>query len=475
MTGYITGEPRTQSTLFLEALDDYIHEDNPVRVVDVFVDELNLSELGFNRTIPSMTGRPGYSPTTMLKLYLYGYLNRIQSSRRLERESQRNVELMWLTQRLTPDFKTIADFRKDNGPGIKNACSTFIALCRKLNMFTDAVVAVDGSKFKAVNSTDRNYTQTNIKRRIEKAEQHIEHYMAQLDEADKDERSETKESIKSKITRLKKHLTKLESINSEIKEGSVRQVSLTDPDCRLMKTSSIGRTVGYNVQTAVDTKHHMIVAHYVTNTVSDRNQICEIGKQAQAALDQQKITVIADKGYYSGQDIKEAQDEGMLPIVPKTQTSGNRKKGLFTKDDFIYDAEKDIYICPANKEIPYSFITNDKGKMNRGYISVLTCRDCSIRSQCTTSKARRVWRWEHEARLEQMEEKLQSMPNIMNVRKSTVEHPFGTIKSWMGATHFLTKRLPNVSTEISLHVLAYNMKRMMKIIGQPALIEAMRG
>ena len=254
MTGFISGEPRFQSTLFPEALDDYIHQDNPVRVIDVFVDELNLSRLGFIRTQPCQTGRPGYSPATMLKIYLYGYLNRIQSSRRLEREAQRNIELMWLIQRLSPDFKTIADFRKDNASGIKNTCRTFIELCRKLNMFEEAVIAVDGSKFKAINNSDRNYTKANIKRRIERAEKHIERYLAQLDDADREDKSVSTETIKNKIATMKSHLSKLESISSTIENSPEKQISLTDPDCRAMKTRSIGRTIGYNVQTAVDIK-----------------------------------------------------------------------------------------------------------------------------------------------------------------------------------------------------------------------------
>ena len=472
MTSFITGEDRSQSTLFPERLDDYIHEDNPVRVVDVFVDELSFSELGFKRTVPSHTGCPAYAPATMLKLYLYGYLNRIQSSRRLEREAQRNVELMWLTQRLTPSFKTIADFRKDNSKGIKNVCRTFIELCRQLNLFTEAVIAVDGSKFKAVNNSDRNYTKANTQRRKEIVEKHIEHYLAKLDTADKDEKNEDTTSIKDKIATLKSHLSQLESIDTTLTKGPEKQVSLTDPDCRAMKTQAISRTIGYNVQTAVDTKNHIIVGHYVTNSVSDRGELFTIGKQAQAALGQKHITVLADKGYYSGQEIKDCQDTGMTPIVPKTDTSGNKKKGLFTRDCFTYDAKKDAYICPAHEEIPYSFTSNEKGKMTRAYISILTCRDCTLKSQCTTSKARRIRRWEHEDRLEQMEEQLQSHPKSMHLRKCTVEHPFGTIKSWMGATHFLTRRLPNVNTEMSLHVLAYNLKRVLNIIGQPALIEA---
>ena len=470
MAGYITGEPRTQSTLFPEALDDYIHDDNPVRVVDVFVEELNLSKLGFERTIPSITGRPGYSPATMLKLYLYGYLNRIQSSRRLEREAQRNIELMWLTQRLTPDFKTIADFRKDNGTGIKNVCRTFNGMWCKMNVFTEAVVAVDGSKFKAVNSTDRNYTQATIKRRIEIVEKHIEDYLAQLDVADKNDVPEDTESIQTKLATLKVHLTTLESIESEIQNSPDKQVSLTDADCRAMKSSSIGRTVGYNVQTAVDTKHHLIVAHYVTNSGTDRSELNSIGKHAQEATGKTGLMVLADKGYYSGDTIKAAQDEGMTPVVPKALTSANTKKGMFSKDDFIYNADKDAYTCPTGKELPYSFEASENGRAIWIYTSTRSCKDCRIKSQCTTSKTRRVRRWEHEDRLDKMEAKLKAHPESMIIRKSTVEHPFGTIKSWMGATHFLTRRLHNVSTEMSLHVLAYNLRRVINILGVSTLI-----
>jgi transposase len=351
MTSFISGENRSQSTLFPEALDDYIHEDNPVRVVDVFVDTINFQEHGFTRSEPNETGRPAYSPATMLKLYLYGYLNRIQSSRRLERESQRNVKLMWLIQRLRPDFKTIADFRKNNAKGIKNVCRTFVELCRQLNLFSDAVIAVDGSKFKAVNSVNNNFTQINTQRRIQITEQHIADYLSRLDAADKDETTDTV-PLKEKIALLKTHLAELEAIHTTIQQEDNKQVSLTDPDCRTMKPGSIGRTVGYNVQTAVDTRHHLIVAHYVTNDTSDRNQLSQIGQQAQAALHNPDLTVLADKGYYSGIAIKDCQDQGMTPLVPKTDTSGRKEQGMFCRDDFKYNAEKDVYICPISERFP---------------------------------------------------------------------------------------------------------------------------
>ena len=410
----------------------------------------------------------------MLKLYIYGYLNRTQTSRRLEKETHRNVELMWLMSRLTPDFKTIADFRKDNGKAIVNVCRNFIELCRKLDLFDDAVIAVDGSKFKGVNNKRRNYTKTSIKRRIEIAEKHVEDYLTRLDETDNGAESTGSVPLVEKLARIKKHLKSLKDIESKIVSGEVCQVSLTDPDCRAMKSNSIGRTIGYNVQTAVDVKYHLIVGHYVTNAVVDRAELSKIAKEAQTVLDRKNLTVLADKGYYSANEIKSVQDAGMNPIVPKTQTSGSRNKNMFTKDDFYYSKEKDVYICPNNKEIPYSFSSDERGKTMRGYISIKACKGCPKKGRCTTSKARRIRRWEHEERLDRMEGQLQSMPNAMSLRQSTVEHPYGTIKSRMGATHFQTKTLKNVRTEMSLHVLTYNLTRMIKIFGVRSLQLAMK-
>ena len=471
MSGYITGESRSQSTLFPEMLDDYVHEDNPVRVVDAFVDELDLAKLEFVRAEPSHTGRPGYHPSTLLKLYLYGYLNRIQSSRRLECESQRNVELMWLLQRLAPDFKTIADFRKDNAKGIKNTCKAFVELCRKLNMFKDGIVAVDGSKFKAVNNSDRNYTKTTIKRKIAHTEKHIENYLSQLDEADQEAQPAPVDKIKDRIAMLREHLSKMKSAENVIDSGEVSQVSLTDPDCRSMKTRSIGRTIGYNVQTAIDTTNHLIVANYVTNAVSDRAELNSIAEKAQKAVRKNHMIVLADKGYYSGWEVKKVQDKGMIPIVPRTLTSANIKKGWFTKQDFHYESQYDQYRCPAGEVVKWRFSNEERGKIIHNYWSS-NCSSCQLKAKCTTSINRRISRWEHEDSLDEMEEILQDWPDSMNLRKSTVEHPFGTIKSWMGATHFLTKRIKNVSTEMNLNVLAYNIKRMINIIGSESLIRA---
>lgn len=475
MSHYIQGQGRTQATLFPESLDDFVTLDNPVRVIDAFVDELDLAKLGFARTKPNHTGRPGYHPATLLKLYVYGYLNRIQSTRRLECETQRNVELMWLIERLTPDFKTIADFRKGNAKGIKNTCRTFVELCRKLNMFTESMVAIDGSKFKAVNNKENNFTPSKMKFHIERVEKHIDAYFKQLDQADfSNITDEDNLAIEEKISWLKQRLAELKEMAETVKQHPDKQVSTTDPDSRLMKTRGMTRMVCYNVQSAVDTKHHLIIHHEVTN-VPDRGQLCNVAKEAQTVLNKKDITVIADKGYYSRPDIKETLDNGMTALVSKGLV-GTEGKGIFTRSMFKYDEIKDVYICPAGKTLRHGYNTVEKGLKHKCYYNHIACRDCLIRSQCTKSKRepRRMKRWIHEDDMEKMQTKLKAKKEIMLIRKQTVEHPFGTIKCWMGATHFLTRGFRNVSTEMSLHVLAYNMKRMINIIGVNSLIVAMQ-
>ena len=474
MSGFIEGACRTQATLFPDRLDDYLTEENDIRVIDYFIDSLDLSSLGF-KTVPADTGRPGYHPSTMLKLFVYGYLNRIQSSHRLEREAGRNVELMWLLGRLAPDFKTIADFRKDNGKGIKNTCRAFIGLCRQMNMFTDVMVAIDGSKFKAVNSKENNYTPKKLQFHIARVEKHIDQYLKQLDDSDKeDEKHIDGTPIKEKLAWLENRLSELKALEVQVNDHPDKQLSTVDPDARLMKTRGMTRSVCYNVQTAVDTKHHLIVAHEVTNK-PDRGQLCETGKQTQAALGQKAITVIADKGYYSGPDIKDTQDAGMTALVPKGDTSGSEKKGIFNRSLFKYDAEKEVYICPASHELPYRFTSVEKGlTVKRYWVDAPTCRACELKPQCSNSKKpRRITRWVHQDEIDHLDDLMASMPDSMLIRKQTVEHPFGTIKCWMGATHFLTRQLKNVSTEMNLHVLAYNLRRMMSIHGSQKLMAAM--
>jgi transposase len=474
MSGFIEGENRHQATLLPERLDDYIVEESPVRVIDVYVDDLDLSGLGF-KTTPQLTGRPGYHPATLLKLYIYGYFNRIHSSRRLEREAQRNVELMWLTGRLAPDFKTIADFRKNNGEAIRLVCREFVMLCRKLELFTEAFVAIDGSKFKAVNNRDRNFTKAKMKRRLEEIDKSIERYLGQLASADRQELSIAKEKtqrLEEKIAALKTEMTRLKRLEVQMLESPDNQISLTDPDSRSMSSRGSG-IVGYNVQTAVDTKHHLIVAHEVTNVGSDRQQLFNMAEQAKAAIGTEKLDAVADRGYFRGQDLLACEQAQITTYLPKPQTSGNMAKGLFGKRDFIYKHKDDEYECPAGERLIYRFSREESGQLIRRYWSS-SCPQCALKPKCTTGLHRRVSRWEHEAVIEAAERRLDKEPGQMRIRRSTVEHPFGTLKSWMGHTHFLTRTLPRVSTEMSLHILVYNMKRVMAILGTKSMIEAIR-
>ena len=477
MKRFIQSLDRSQGTLFPEQLDDYVTEDNPVRVVDVFVDQLDLGQLGFDSINPLATGRPAYHPTVLLKLYIYGYLNRIQSSRRLERETQRNLELIWLTGRLMPDFKTIANFCKDNGPAIRKVCSQFVLLCRKLNLLIDASVAIDGSKFKAVNNRDNNFTANKVERRREQIEASIERYLTALASADRQESSDFMtakiQRLQEKVALLKEHLEKLKAIETQLQKAPDKQISLTDPDARSMATSGRGTgMVGYNVQTAVDTLHHLIVAHEVTNVGHDRNQLANMATQAKTAMGADELRVVADRGYFNSEEILKCQEAGIVPIVPKCITSGAQANGRFGKADFIYHAEKNEYRCPAGQSLIWRSSRVEGGLNLHRYWSS-HCGPCEIKAQCTPSSERRVSRWEHEDILEAMQIRLDNAPDSMRIRRQTVEHPYGTLKAWMGSTHFLTKTLKRVSTEMSLHVLAYNLKRVMKIMGTTQLMEAM--
>ncbi|AMP03172.1 IS1182 family transposase [Collimonas pratensis] len=477
MKRFVQGTDRTQSILLPEQLEDYVSEDNPVRVIDVFVDSLDLGSLGFGGAKPAQTGRPSYHPSVLLKIYIYGYLNRVQSSRRLEREAQRNIEVMWLTSRLMPDFKTIADFRKNNGPAISKVCRQFVLMCRNLDLFANTDIAIDGSKFKAVNNRDKNFTDRKLQARIEQLEANIARYLEELDRADRQPElvPEARVShLKEKIASIKKQIEGFNEINKQLQQTPDKQISLTDPDARSMATSGRGTgMVGYNVQTAVDTRNHLIVSHEVTNVGHDRTQLASMAAQAQNAIGKQDLTVVADRGYFSGAEILACEKLGVTPLVPKPLTSGNRAQGLFDKTDFIYLAQSDEYQCPAGQRAIWRFTTIEHGLRWHKYWSS-ACPACPIKAQCTTGTNRRIARWEHEDVLERMQRRLNVWPNPARLRRQTVEHPFGTLKAWMGATHFLTRSLPRVSTEMSLHVLAYNLKRIMAILGTHRLIAAMR-
>ena len=478
MKRFIAGTDRGQSTLLPECLDDWIDENNPIRVIDAFVDALDLANLGFSGVEPAATGRPAYHPSVLLKLYIYGYLNRVQSSRRLEREAGRNLEVMWLLGRLVPDDKVIADFRKDNGRALRKVCARFVALCREMGLLAKASVAIDGSKFKAVNNRDRNFTRAKVERRRAQLEQSVARYLSQLDTADRQEPSETLTlktiRLREKLAKLKEEMGKLAAIEKQMLASPDQQISLTDPDSRSMATSGRGSgVVGYNVQVAVDTEHHLIVTHEVTNTGADRSQLANVAKQTKAALECESLDVVADRGYFNGEEILACHEADITVTLPKPMTSGAKSEGRFGKQDFVYLPDEDVYRCPVGERLTYRYTNVENGRTLRRYWTNV-CRTCTLKHRCTTGKERRITRWEHEHVLEAVQQRLDENPQAMRVRRETVEHPFGTIKDRMGATHFLMKTLPKVATEMALSVLAYNLTRVLNIVGIKPLMAAIR-
>jgi len=483
MAGFVVGVDRAQATLLPECLEDWVDENNPVRAVDVFVAALDLGGLGFAGVQAQATGRPSYHPAVLLKLYIYGYLNRVQSSRRLEREAGRNLEVMWLTGRLAPDHKTIADFRRDNGPATRRVCAQFVELCREMGLLANASVAIDGSKFKAVNSRDNNFTKGKLERRLKQIEDSVARYLGQLDTADRrtvagEDASETvlltKTRLKEKLAKLEEEVKRLKAIETQVLASPDQQISLTDPDCRSMATSGRGSgMVAYNVQSAVDTTHHLIVAHEVTNVGADRSQLANMAKAAKAALHIDKLEAVADRGYFKGEEILACEQAGIAVTLPKPQTSGAKSKGRFGKQDFVYLPSEDAYRCPSGEKLQHHYNTDEDGQTIGIYLTK-ACSTCPLKAQCTTSNERRIKRWEHEHVVEAAQERLDKNPQAMRVRRETVEHPFATLKMRMGATHFLMKRLKNVATEMALNVLGYNLTRVMTIIGVKPLLAAMR-
>jgi len=474
---YIEGSNRDQLTLFPQSLDEYVSDDNPVRFIDAFVENLDLIDLGFKHSLLKETGRPPYHPGVLLKLYIYGYLNRIRSSRRLEQESHRNVEVIWLTGKLMPDHKTIANFRRDNRAAIREVCRSFTRFCRELDLFGGELVAIDGSKFKAVNNKGRNFTDRRLKKALQDIEKKIDAYLDELDENDAmapEEHKPSAEELKQKIQRLKERMKKYKGLKKEMDDSGETQISLTDPDSRSMPLAGGPRTqVAYNVQISVDEKHKLILDHEVTNEVTDRNLLRQMAIQAKEALGMEKLDVLADMGYYDGQQIKDCMEEGITPLIPKADTSANKKLGLFSKSDFNYDPEQDCYWCPAGKKLTYRFQTTEKGRVRR-YYATAACAKCALKDQCTRSKqGRRISRWVYEEVLEEMERRVNANPEKVKLRKQLAEHPFGTIKHHWDQGHFLMRKLPNVGSEMSLSVLAYNLKRTIQILGIPRMMEAL--
>jgi transposase len=476
MSRFIEGCERRQKLLLPDCVDDYVAEDSPVRVVDVFVDELNLAALGFEGA--AATGRPGYHPATMLKLYIYGYLNQVQSSRRLEREAGRNVELMWLTGKLAPDFKTVADFRRDHGTAIQAACRRFVLVCRNLGLIAGGTVAVDGSRLRAVNARDRNFTPVTIRRRMEQVDASIVRYLGMLDTADRQE-GEAAELRTTRLTErldaLRRQIRELEAMDAAVAASPDKQISLTDPDARAMASAGTGTgVVGYNLQAAVDTATHIIVAHEVINLSHDRPSLATMGQQAREATGADTLTVLADRGYFSGPQVLACKDTGVVPILPKPLTSGAKADGRWGKQDFVYQPESDTYRCPAGETMTRRFATVEHGMTLHAYATPACRSSCTVKANCTASPERRVKRWEHEEVIEAMQARLDQMPDAMRTRRRTVEHVFGTVKDWMGRSHFKTRTLTNVGTEASLHVLAYNIKRAIALLGTTRLTAAMQ-
>ena len=472
---HISGNDRSQLLLLPESVDDYVGPDNPVRFIEAFVDSLDMEACGFARVRGKATGRPGYNPADLLKLYIYGYLNRVRSSRRLEIETRRNIEVIWLMRRLSPDFKTIADFRRDNRAAFRQVFRAFVVLCRELDLYGREMVAVDGTRLKAVNSRDRNFTKAKLERSLRESEEKLDRYLKQLDIADKDDVGGADPSkakgLQAKIAKVRERRVHLEACQSDLAKSVDDQISLTDPDSRAMHPSS-RVSVGYNVQLAVDTKHKLIAEQQVHSRVADQGLLAETANAARENLAVDEIEAVADRGYYSMEDIAACKAAAVIPHVCKPNNSIAARSGHFTKEMFRYDAVADVYICPGSQTLEPRYVDKTRGPTKIEYCNRPACRTCDLRSLCTNGSYRKITRAEDEALLEQMAERLRARPELLDIRRETVEHPFGTIKQWMGQGAFLMRRLENVRGEFSLTALAYNIRRAITLVGVSGLIAA---
>jgi transposase/IS5 family transposase len=472
---HVEGCDRDQAQLLPARVDDYVHRDNPVRFIDAFVDDLDLNEAGFARVEPKDTGRPAYDPADLLKLYIYGYVNRVRSSRRLETEAGRNLEVIWLLCGLRPDFKTIADFRKDNRNAFKAVFRQFVLLCRKLDLFGRELVAVDGTRLKAVNSTDRNFTREKLKKLIQWADERLADYLSRLDRADSEDGTTTSAPAKNlaeKIAILKERRGRYAELSQELERTGESQISLTDPDSRAMASyPKVG--VGYNAQVAVDAKHKLIVAQEVTNAGSDLGLLAQTAGVAKEVLGVERIDAVADKGYYKGEDIQACEEAGIDAYVARPQRGSAVSHGLFRKEEFRYDAGSDTYLCPGGQRLEPRYHSEVKGHALVNYCNPGACRTCPLRPRCTPNSYRRISRWANEAVLDRMAERLAARPEILRVRRETVEHPFGSIKQWMNQGYFLMRGLEKVRAEFSLTALAYNLTRAVNLVGIPKMLAAL--
>ena len=468
------GLDRSQTLMFPERLEDYVGAENPVRFLDAFVGQLDLGALGFAKAQVAATGRPPYDPAALLKLYLYGYLHPIRSSRLREAECQRNVEVIWLLGKLAPDFKTIADFRKDNLKPLRAVSRQFTVLCQKLKLFGGQLLAIDGSKFGAVNARDQNFNAAKLEELIGRADARLAEYLQALDRADAAEptmEALDQAELAAKIAALREKQEWHKELLAQLQDGEEKQVSVTDPDTRKMPTAH-GMIVGYNAQVAVDAKHKLIAADDVTNQVADYQQLANVALAAKANLEIKQAEVVADAGYYNAAEVDRCVEAGITPMIPKADTSANSARGLYGKSRFRYDEKKDVYVCPAGAELTHRFNTYELGRELR-YYRASGCKTCALKKQCTRNKANRtITREANEGLMEAMAARMKAQPWKFKLRKTLAEHPFGTIKRWFGYTHFLLKGLEKVRCEWSLTTLAYNLKRVLNLVSFEKLMMA---
>jgi transposase/predicted Fe-S protein YdhL (DUF1289 family) len=473
---YIEGHARDQALLLPASVEDYVAADNPVRFIDAFVDDLDLGGAGFVRAQPKATGRPGYDPADMLKLYLYGYLNRVRSSRRLAAEAIRNLELIWLLRGVRPDFRTIADFRRDNRAAFKAVFREFVVLCRKLDLFGRELLAVDGTRLKAVNSRSRNFSRERLATYLASADARLERYLAELDQIDRGEDGAgtgRADALATKIAKLREQRQVSSALLGQLEESGEGQISLTDPDARAMVAH--GKvTIGYNAQVAVDAKHSLIVEQHVTNACNDMGLLAPTAGAAKELLGVEQIDAVADMGYHKGEDIEACEAAGITPYIPRPHRGVNVSNGLFPKERFRYDPAADAYHCPAGQLLDTRYNSVTRGHVTIQYSNPAACSGCPMKTLCTKGRWRRVNRWEKEEILERMAARLAKRPDLPVIRRSTVEHPFGTIKQSMNQGAFLMRGLEKVRAEFSLTALAYNLRRAITLIGVPAMIRAVQ-
>ena len=469
---HVEGQSRYQTTLFPEVLDEVVGRDDPVRVIDAFVDTLDLAELGFSKITAEEMGRPPYAPGDLLKLYVYGYLHRVRASRRLAAEACRNVQVMWLLNRLTPSFKTIADFRKDHAKGIVGVCRAFIRFCREQSLFGAELLAIDGTKIAAVASRKQVLTPKRIEKMNAAIDRKIVDYLASMDEADREERGAeiARVDVAAAVEALKAQKLRLQRQAEELAERGLKQLVVTEPEAKLMRTPH-GHAVAYNAQTVVDAEHKLIVAFELTNDGNDLQQLHPMAVQGKEAIGAEQVSVVADTGYSNGEHGARCEKAGITAIVPRPETVNPCGKQYFSRDEFTYDPENDSWRCPAGETL--SLYKTSHTQKKKEYTSK-ACGGCPLKPQCTGTARRVIVRDFYEEAREAMHRRAATDPVWMKLRRETAEHPFGTMKWLMAHPRFLVRGLKKAKAELALGVLSYNLKRVINILGVPALLETLK-